>query len=82
MYTTSNEDDLKMIKVEYLSNNLEDETQLLGKSYGTKMDSRQIESSQGVIKGKLNGELRGNLECGSAQPSLFDKFSMHLFVIL
>ena len=60
-----------MIKVEYPSNDLKDKTQLLGKSYGAKMMSRQIESYQGTIKGKLRGEVRGNLERGFAQPSLF-----------
>ena len=35
------------------------------------MMSRQIESTQGEIKGNLKGKPRGNLECGSTQLSLF-----------
>jgi hypothetical protein len=42
------EDDIKILKVEYLSNHC-------------------IKTSLGEMKGKL----RGNLECGSAQSSLF-----------
>ena len=57
------EDNLKLLKVEYLCNQL------------------WLMSSKGEIRGKL----RGNLECGSAQPSLlygfeYDKTQVNLIL--
>jgi hypothetical protein len=34
------------------------------------MTSKQ-EVKDKILKGEIGGNLRGNLECGSAQPSLF-----------
>ena len=38
--------------------------------------SMWLMSSWEEIRGKLGGKLRGNIDCGSAQPSLFSNFSI------
>ena len=69
------------MNVKYLNHHLLDKTQMLSLSlddqtiFNKSLKLRQpirVMSSYGEIRGKL----RGNLECGSAQPSLFLKKSL------
>jgi hypothetical protein len=75
------EDDLKIFKVKYLSNYLFDPPQLLNLSLGDldklkKKRRLHMEEDLKISKVdykiflKLIGNRRGNLKCGSAQPSL------------
>jgi hypothetical protein len=73
------EDYLKILKVEYLSIHLSDYTQILNfAAYFPKMkttsNGRQPQHFKRRIsfEGKIGGKLRGNLKCGSAQPSLLN----------
>jgi hypothetical protein len=79
-----NEDNLKwktnlnILKVEYLSNHWSDLSPILNLSSGdtTKIKTTWNEDNLWVHH---RGKLRGNLECGSAQPSLY-YYNLILFV--
>ena len=77
------EDNLKILKVQYLRNCLLGYTQILNLSlHGQTIMFTKKEKDLKISKVKylcnqeeFRGKLRGNLECGSAQPSLFQEFS-------
>ena len=69
------EDDLKLLKMEYLSNRWSNLTQIVNlilewRRHQMKDDFQRLKLNN-ISKGKFIGNPRGNLECGSAQPSLF-----------
>ena len=67
------EDDLKIIKFEYLSNHWSDPSQMLKLSSVDQRKFKMLEPKKNFwgLRGNLEGNSRGNLECGSALPSLF-----------
>jgi hypothetical protein len=94
----SKEDDLNILKVEYLSNHLLDPTQILNLSLddntmlykffkwwrppivddlkilkGEYISNHCMDHDLQVFRREIIVRLRGNLECGSAQPSLYLK---------
>ena len=66
-------DDLKISKVEYFP-------QILNYSFGNHIKIlKNHHEDETRTQEKFIGNLRGNLECGSAQPSLLNYFYLGMF---